>query len=272
MADSELSASTFLEHAKAFDRLVGLCQDFEERRTSTPNVLKFSEQREDMHATVVRSELQLKHLKMASSVLQSHEAVLHNLISKHNTDSMKTIAVVTLVFLPATFVSAIFSTRIFNFHANDPPNESKVVSKYGWIYLLICISATAMTLLSWVCWYRWGRVWLEKLKFSHIHTYRRRDKRPLEKGKAEDSPVTNKGSLLRFRPFSTGGIKDKLPTTSVLGPSSQNYTGFVSTGQGYPAVPTMQPYYMTPENAPMSNLNQMQPYFEAERSASSRFR
>jgi hypothetical protein len=83
---------------------------------------------------------------------------------------MKTIAVVTLVFLPATFVSAIFSTGIFNFHVSEPSDQPRVISKYGWVYLLACLLSTTLTLVSWVCWYRWGRVWLEKLKFSRINS------------------------------------------------------------------------------------------------------
>jgi Mg2+ and Co2+ transporter CorA len=44
---------------------------------------------------------------MSQDVLQSLTAVLYNRINKQDADSMKTIAVVTLVFLPATFVSAV---------------------------------------------------------------------------------------------------------------------------------------------------------------------
>ncbi len=70
---------------------------------------------EFIHATIIRAELYLRHVKMAQTSLQSLSAVLYNRINKQDTDSMKTIAVVTLVFLPATFVSAIFSTGVFNF-------------------------------------------------------------------------------------------------------------------------------------------------------------
>jgi hypothetical protein len=107
-------------------------------------------------------------MKMSQDVLQSLTAVLYNRISKQDTDSMKTIAVVTLVFLPATFISAVFSTGIFNFHATESPNNPKTVSTYGWVYLLACVLSTVLTLISWSCWYRWGRVWREKLNFSRI--------------------------------------------------------------------------------------------------------
>jgi Mg2+ and Co2+ transporter CorA len=76
-------------------------------------------------------------MNMARDVLHSLSAVLYNRISKQDTDSMKTIAVVTLVFLPATFFPAIFSTGIFNFHASESLDQPRTVSKYGWVYLLV---------------------------------------------------------------------------------------------------------------------------------------
>ena len=168
-ADTELSASTVHEHAKSIQRLIGICEDLEtpSNNNSVPRI--FSVQREEIQSTIIRAELYLKHMKMTKDVLQSLTAVLYNRISKQDTDSMKTIAVVTLVFLPATFVSAIFSTGIFNFHATESPDNPRIVSRFGWVYLLACVLSTALTLISWSCWYRWGRVWLEKLNFSRIH-------------------------------------------------------------------------------------------------------
>ncbi|KAE9366848.1 hypothetical protein N431DRAFT_417771 [Stipitochalara longipes BDJ] len=167
LAETELSAAVLLEHAKGCQRLVGICEDYEAQ--SQESQRPFSEQREEIHATIIRAELFLKNMKMAQDVLQSLSAVLYNRINKQDTNSMKTIAVVTLVFLPATFVSTVFSTGIFNFHASESPDNPRTISKYGWIYLLICVLSTALTLLSWGCWYRWGRVWLEKLQFSRLH-------------------------------------------------------------------------------------------------------
>ena len=173
LADTELSASTILEHAKAVQRLVKICEEYEEINTpgqSQSAGRLVSEQNEEIQSTIIRAELYLRNMKMAQDVLQSLSAVLYNRINKQDTDSMKTIAVVTLVFLPATFVSAIFSTGIFNFHVSEPSDQPRVISKYGWVYLLACLLSTTLTLVSWVCWYRWGRVWLEKLKFSRINS------------------------------------------------------------------------------------------------------
>ena len=135
----------------------------------TGNLLaRNTEQKEEIQAVITRAEVYLKHSKMIQDVLRSQEALLYNRINKQDTQSMKTIAVATLVFLPGTFVSAIFSTGIFNFQASEPPNEPKTISKYGWIYLLSCILSTIITLVAWLGWYCWGRTWLEKLEFHNI--------------------------------------------------------------------------------------------------------
>lgn len=192
LADTELSASTIHEHAKALQRLIGICEEYQETIKDQDNPLAklfFSEQKEEIQATILRSELYLRNMKMAHSVLQSLSAVLYNRISKQDTDSMKTIAVVTLVFLPATFVSAIFSTGIFNFHAGESSDDPKTVSRYGWVYLLLCILSTTLTLVSWVCWYRWGRVWLEKLKFSRIHSERKRPRIGVKTEQDSNNPL-----------------------------------------------------------------------------------
>jgi len=165
VADTELSMSTIIEHARSLQRLISICEGCENQSQQT-----ISEQYEELQSTIIRGELFLKHLKMTHDVLQNLTAVLFNRINKQDTDSMKTIAVVTLIFLPATFVSAVFSTGIFNFHAAEKAGQERTISKYGWVYLLACLLSTSLTLGFWICWYRWGRLWLEKMKFSRVQS------------------------------------------------------------------------------------------------------
>jgi Mg2+ and Co2+ transporter CorA len=156
-AESELAVSTTLALAKALQNTVEVCEDLEGRQG-------WSEQRQEIQSTITRAEITLHSLKMSQAVLDSLSTTLYNHIAKTDTGSMKTIAVVTLLFLPATFVSAIFSTGIFDFHANESDSEKRVRSSYGWIYLLACILTTGIALVAWVLWYKWGSVWLYKLR------------------------------------------------------------------------------------------------------------
>ncbi|KAG4441177.1 hypothetical protein IFR05_003348 [Cadophora sp. M221] len=174
VADTKLSASTILAHTKSLQRLIGICEECEV--LSAPDQvplprLSTSEQREELEATITRAELYLGHIEMVQGgVLQSLTAVLYNRISKQENQSVKAISVVALVFVPPAFVSAVFSTGIFDFHATEPKDQPRTVSKYGWIYLLACVVCEGITLLLWVCWHRWIRVWWENLEFLKMHS------------------------------------------------------------------------------------------------------
>ncbi|KAI1086954.1 hypothetical protein F5B19DRAFT_477315 [Rostrohypoxylon terebratum] len=58
--------------------------------------------------------------------------------SKH----MRTISIVSMVFLPGTFMASIFSMQFFNWL----PSQDTVVSQYFWIYILATVIATMSTL------------------------------------------------------------------------------------------------------------------------------
>jgi Mg2+ and Co2+ transporter CorA len=61
--------------------------------------------------------------------------------SRRDGSSMKTLAVVAMVFLPGTFIAAFFAMPLFAWQA---PN-SQVVYKRVWIYFLVTIPLTAFT-------------------------------------------------------------------------------------------------------------------------------
>jgi hypothetical protein len=170
-ADNALSTSTIFEHAKALQRLVAICDEYEvpvgENQHHTRAKIT-SEQHEEIQSTITRAGLYLQFTKMTQAVLQSQTAILYNRINKQDSQSMKTIAIVTLFFLPATFVSAVFASGVFNFHASEPANNPHTISKYGWVYLLVCLLATVCTLVLWLVWYVWGRKVLETSRLSQL--------------------------------------------------------------------------------------------------------
>ncbi|KAI9800880.1 MAG: hypothetical protein M1825_003663 [Sarcosagium campestre] len=71
--------------------------------------------------------------------------------SRRDSSAMKSIAVVTIVFLPGTFVSTLFSMPMF-----DWQNKSGklVVSRRFYIYWAITVPLTIVTILIWVMWMR----------------------------------------------------------------------------------------------------------------------
>ncbi|KAN0102708.1 hypothetical protein V8E51_011021 [Hyaloscypha variabilis] len=60
---------------------------------------------------------------------------------------MRSIAIVTMVFLPGTFFATVFSMTFFNWFGTP----GKVVSSYFWIYIVITVFFTLLTLGCW--WY-----------------------------------------------------------------------------------------------------------------------
>ncbi|KAJ9162367.1 hypothetical protein NKR19_g1302 [Coniochaeta hoffmannii] len=79
--------------------------------------------------------------------------------AKYDSSHMKTIATLTMVFLPATFVSSVFSMTFFDW---DPPEGKQIVSQYAWIYPAI---VAAITILVVGVWYPF----IKKVKAKHSY-------------------------------------------------------------------------------------------------------
>ena len=69
--------------------------------------------------------------------------------SKRDSTAMKTIAVVTMFFLPGTYIAALFAIPVFNWDAG--PNVSILSSRF-WYYWATTLPLTAIVLLIWVFW------------------------------------------------------------------------------------------------------------------------
>jgi Mg2+ and Co2+ transporter CorA len=76
--------------------------------------------------------------------------------ARDDSESMSTIGFVTMLFLPATFVAAIFSTSFFSFE----PGDGWQVSSEFWRYWAFALPITALTGASWLCrrvlWETWN--------------------------------------------------------------------------------------------------------------------
>ncbi|SPO02354.1 uncharacterized protein DNG_05027 [Cephalotrichum gorgonifer] len=76
------------------------------------------------------------------------------------TTAMKALAVITMTFLPATFVSSVFSTPFFQ--VDQAPGDepaSLTVSNHFWIYWALAIPLSILTFGSWLIWdAAWGQV------------------------------------------------------------------------------------------------------------------
>ncbi|KAI0870020.1 hypothetical protein GGS24DRAFT_126385 [Hypoxylon argillaceum] len=71
--------------------------------------------------------------------------------ARQDSASMKTIAVVTLVFLPGSFVATLFGTSLFNWMPDD---GGQIVSGSFYVFWAISAPLTIVILILWVVWFR----------------------------------------------------------------------------------------------------------------------
>ena len=70
------------------------------------------------------------------------------------TDSaaMRTVATLSMFFLPATFISSIFGNNFYALSVNSAGVGTLVASEYWWIYLLVILVLTLSLSAAWVWW------------------------------------------------------------------------------------------------------------------------
>ncbi|KAF3769606.1 hypothetical protein M406DRAFT_354069 [Cryphonectria parasitica EP155] len=68
------------------------------------------------------------------------------LAAGNDSNQMRSISLVTMVFLPGTFFATFFSMTFFDW---SPSESESVVSSYIWIYVAITGACTFLTLLAW---------------------------------------------------------------------------------------------------------------------------
>ncbi|ORY05178.1 hypothetical protein BCR34DRAFT_48884 [Clohesyomyces aquaticus] len=93
----------------------------------------------------IQVEMGRNQLEMAEANVQIAQAVRNDSIP------MRTIAYVTLVLLPGTFIAAIFGMNFFQF---DTPSRTLIVAKSIWQYFVIAIPITIITIIIWNYWVR----------------------------------------------------------------------------------------------------------------------
>ena len=100
---------------------------------------------------------------------------------------MKTLAAVTVAFLPSTFVATFFSMPVFQWDFDK--KTSFMVSGHFWVFWVISLPLTLLTL---ALWYAWTRL--------HIHRHHVAERQPLAHGQDD---------LDDFPPFMEVAKQDK---------------------------------------------------------------
>ncbi|OTA57626.1 hypothetical protein K449DRAFT_355104 [Hypoxylon sp. EC38] len=80
---------------------------------------------------------------------------------------MRTISIMTMVFLPGTFFATVFSMQLFNWFPSG--DNGIVVSHYLWIYVLITVVATLLTLGTWYYFVVWRHRARKEAEEDEVH-------------------------------------------------------------------------------------------------------
>ncbi|KAF1993627.1 hypothetical protein P154DRAFT_503115 [Amniculicola lignicola CBS 123094] len=96
---------------------------------------KLSQERNDQNFKIA----QFTAHESRMSTIMARSAVSHGL-------DMRLISLVTLLFLPGTFMATLFSAGFWNF---EPGHEGPVVSKWAWVYLVLTVTLTVAVLAAW---------------------------------------------------------------------------------------------------------------------------
>jgi Mg2+ and Co2+ transporter CorA len=68
--------------------------------------------------------------------------------SKQDSIAMKTIAIMTVIFLPGTFVATFFSMNMVDWAPSG--DTTPKLSRYMWVYWIVAIPLTVFVLLLWI--------------------------------------------------------------------------------------------------------------------------
>ncbi|KAI0414723.1 hypothetical protein F5X98DRAFT_348416 [Xylaria grammica] len=88
----------------------------------------------------------------STNLAVAHDTKILAVASKRDSSSMKILAAVTTTFLPGAFVATLFSMDMFNWFAGA---DMPVVSGRFWIYWVITIPLTLVTVGIWLAWEFW---------------------------------------------------------------------------------------------------------------------
>ncbi|KAL2154651.1 hypothetical protein VTH82DRAFT_3327 [Thermothelomyces myriococcoides] len=128
----------------------------------------------------------MKSLKLRSDSnhrrLENEIDLIFNNIARQDNRVMKSIALLGMIFLPSTFISAIFSTTFFNF---DEESNAWEVSDKIWIFLVTAIPATIITIVLWFTWLSWSGPFSFLSWTKHKQALERQRTRKERKAKAQ---------------------------------------------------------------------------------------
>ena len=114
-----------------------------------------------LHDVDARSERLTNQMTSVAQLAMQQEARINTALardsramstrSQRDNSSMRTIAIVSLFFLPATFVASFFAMPIIDWSGDS---QSPIVSRWFWIYWVVSVPLTCVIVVGWLVWYK----------------------------------------------------------------------------------------------------------------------
>ncbi|KAI0892488.1 hypothetical protein F4806DRAFT_231998 [Annulohypoxylon nitens] len=136
--------------ARIQDRLTQIINEYDEKIRSCSTVIDgmtFATQTEWNHIARTDTQTTLRLSSLATEISKA---------TQRDGSQMRTIALMTMVFLPGTFVATLFSMTFFDWKLKD----EEMISSYIWIYVVSTVILTVATIGTW--YYFTGKVQINR--------------------------------------------------------------------------------------------------------------
>ncbi|TVY37913.1 hypothetical protein LOCC1_G008368 [Lachnellula occidentalis] len=151
------------EFARFEKRLSSITVDLRRQRSRTQNFQHLLGERKSLlygilkHCGIEASNHLAMKSQFSAKRMEDMTEQMHDIAqkTKEETVSMRIITLVTLFFLPGTFISTIMSTDIIHFQAESPTSGKIFQLGALELYLAITIPLMAVTFAAWYLVYRW---------------------------------------------------------------------------------------------------------------------
>ncbi|RPA81495.1 hypothetical protein BJ508DRAFT_326389 [Ascobolus immersus RN42] len=97
---------------------------------------------EDAQASIRQAEENVKHAQMSIELAKSNQALAEEM--RRDSSSMKTVAIMTMIFLPGTFFSALFAMPSLKW-----PERPGVIQEGFGLYWALTVTSTAIVFATW---------------------------------------------------------------------------------------------------------------------------
>lgn len=98
--------------------------------------------------------LDIAFLTSISESVTNQQAAVTGIVNLQDGASMKTIAIITMAFLPATFVATLFAMPMLSWS----DTQGHIISRQFWVYWSVEIPLTFTVFLVWLGWWYWRSI------------------------------------------------------------------------------------------------------------------